>query len=107
MIQKVYSCAAKQSSPDNPDASQFHEVLLGGHLYNAILKERLDEFLSTVRTVALSEIRRSKTTLLTDPNVIKKIISKTSFDIGAKMDNFLATGNLVTSSGMDLSQVKI
>lgn len=35
---------------------------------------------------------------------IKKVLSRTSFDIGSKMSNFLATGNLVSPSGLDLQQ---
>jgi DNA-directed RNA polymerase I subunit RPA2 len=33
-----------------------------------------------------------------------KVIQKTNFDIGAKMANFLATGNLVSPTGLDLQQ---
>ena len=35
---------------------------------------------------------------------INKVIQKVNFDIGAKMANFLATGNLVSPSGLDLQQ---
>lgn len=35
---------------------------------------------------------------------INKIFQRVSFDIGAKMANFLATGNLVSPSGLDLQQ---
>lgn len=35
---------------------------------------------------------------------IKKILSKTNYDIGARLSNFLATGNLVSPSGLDLQQ---
>lgn len=33
-----------------------------------------------------------------------KAISKINFDIGARMQNFLATGNLVSPTGLDLQQ---
>jgi hypothetical protein len=33
-----------------------------------------------------------------------KVIQKTNFDIGSKMSNFLATGNLVSPTGLDLQQ---
>lgn len=33
-----------------------------------------------------------------------KVISKVNWDIGSKMSNFLATGNLVSPSGLDLQQ---
>ena len=33
-----------------------------------------------------------------------KIITKINFDIGAKLSNFLATGNLISPTGLDLQQ---
>jgi hypothetical protein len=33
-----------------------------------------------------------------------KIVNRVNFDIGAKLSNFLATGNLVSQSGLDLQQ---
>ena len=33
-----------------------------------------------------------------------KVLSKVNFDIGAKLANFLATGNLVSPTGLDLQQ---
>jgi hypothetical protein len=35
---------------------------------------------------------------------ITKVFGKVNFDIGAKMSNFLATGNLSSPSGLDLQQ---
>ena len=35
---------------------------------------------------------------------LNKILSKVNFDIGAKLSNFLATGNLVSPTGLDLQQ---
>ena len=32
------------------------------------------------------------------------MLSRTNYDIGAKMSNFLATGNLVSPTGLDLQQ---
>jgi len=33
-----------------------------------------------------------------------KVLSRVNFDIGSKMANFLATGNLVSPTGLDLQQ---
>ena len=33
-----------------------------------------------------------------------KIVAKVNFDIGAKLSNFLATGNLISPTGLDLQQ---
>lgn len=35
---------------------------------------------------------------------IKKVLARTNYDIGSKMSNFLATGNLVSPTGLDLQQ---
>lgn len=35
---------------------------------------------------------------------IMKVVNKVNWDIGSKMSNFLATGNLVSPSGLDLQQ---
>lgn len=35
---------------------------------------------------------------------VNKVIAKVNFDIGAKLSNFLATGNLVSPTGLDLQQ---
>jgi len=36
---------------------------------------------------------------------IRKTLAKTPSDIGKKIEYFLSTGNLVTTSGLDLQQV--
>lgn len=40
MIRKLYSLVAGDCCPDNPDATQHQEVLLGGFLYGMIIKEK-------------------------------------------------------------------
>lgn len=35
---------------------------------------------------------------------ITKVIQKVNWDVGSKMSNFLATGNLISPSGLDLQQ---
>lgn len=42
--------------------------------------------------------------LISVERYIKKVIGRTNYDIGAKMANFLATGNLVSPTGLDLQQ---
>jgi DNA-directed RNA polymerase, beta subunit/140 kD subunit len=33
-----------------------------------------------------------------------KVLSRVNFDVGAKLSNFLATGNLISPTGLDLQQ---
>lgn len=57
MIRKVYAVASNEASPDNPDSPQNHEVLLGGHLFGNIIKERLYDFLVFFKRTVLSDLR--------------------------------------------------
>ncbi|CAG8735846.1 14203_t:CDS:2, partial [Racocetra fulgida] len=75
MVRKLYSLVAGECSPDNPDSPQNQEILLGGHLYGMLIKEKLGDCLNAIRAV-----------------------------ITADLAYFLATGNLASSSGLDLMQ---
>ena len=48
MIRKLYSLVAGECCPDNPDAAQHQEILLGGFLYGMIIKEKIEEYLQNV-----------------------------------------------------------
>lgn len=89
-----------------------------------IIKERLDEALNQIRAQIAQDIRRKVAAVdfmdstssalfntyflltpfhLTD-RYINKVILRTNFDVGARMSNFLATGNLISPTGLDLQQ---
>src|SRR5271170_6601130 len=109
MIRKLYALVGGDCAADNPDTSQHQEVLVGGFLYLQILKERIDDYLSGIRQLIQSELRaennktpKSKVVNFHDKRLLANTIQKVRFDMGAKMTYFLATGNLQTSSGLDL-----
>nr|AOE43177.1 RNA polymerase I second largest subunit [Coremiostelium polycephalum] len=93
-----------KSGPDNIDSPAFHEVLLAGHVFGSILKEKLTEYLEFAKTFCLKSLEEKKSPSLSI--ALKKSLDKT-FKIGDRFDYFLATGNLKTSSGLDLQQVRI
>ncbi|KAA8895300.1 DNA-directed RNA polymerase I [Sphaerosporella brunnea] len=105
MIRKLYGLVEGSCSPDNPDAIQHQEILLGGFLYGMILKERIEEYLDNV----MSEIRRQVTrgTLVDFNNKDHRVrvFSKVNENIGNALEYFLSTGNLSSPSGLDLQQV--
>jgi DNA-directed RNA polymerase I subunit RPA2 len=110
MVRKLYALAAGDCAVDNPDAVQNQEILLGGFLYGMILKERLDELLSTGLRVALRDwVRRHPTSPFTSAAFTKDfpitIFRKTTENLGNAMEYFLSTGNLSSPSGLDLQQV--
>ena len=121
MLRKLYSLLSGSSCAENPDSPQHQEVLLPGYLYGMIIKERLEEALNQVRNQIATDVRKAEpppdffdSTLLLSgveqglmeplERYIHKVINKVNWDIGGKMSNFLATGNLVSPSGLDLQQ---
>lgn len=107
MIKKLYSLVEGECTVDNPDAVQNQEILLGGFLYGMIMKEKIEDWLMSIRAVS-SEWCRFSGHRFTDPEFEKdflgKIVRRTNENLGNAFEYFLATGNLVSSSGLDLQQ---
>lgn len=120
MLRKLFALVSGSCSADNPDSPQHQEVLLPGYLYGMIIKERLEEILNQVRTTIANDVKNgvnvdfhdsasSLLIMMTSSDMLQekyfaKAISKVNFDIGARMQNFLATGTLVSPTGLDLQQ---
>jgi DNA-directed RNA polymerase I subunit RPA2 len=108
MIRKLYALVEGECAVDNPDAVQNQEVLLGGHLFGMILKERLDEWLNSIRFVLQEWGRRTHWLPFISPefqkDFIPKILKRTNENLGQAMEYFLSTGNLVSPTGLDLQQ---
>ncbi|KAF0691980.1 Aste57867_16886 [Aphanomyces stellatus] len=101
MIRKLYAFAKGDVREDNPDSLMNHELLLPGHLYLMILKERLQEMLASMKVQI--ETAKSKPAVV-DAAYVKKVWERTQ-NIGNALTYFLNTGNLRTSSGLDLMQL--
>ncbi|KZP13484.1 beta and beta-prime subunits of DNA dependent RNA-polymerase [Athelia psychrophila] len=105
MLRKLYTVVSGACCADNPDSVQHQEVLLPGSLYGMIIKERLEEALMGVRNQIGLDVRREDPAVnFVDKRYFMKVLNKISWDLGAKMSNFLATGNLVSPTGLDLQQ---
>lgn len=107
MMQKLYALVAGDCAADNPDSPQHQEILLPGHLYLSIMKEKMGDWLVAIKTQIQQDIRRSPSLVdFADKKYLNKVLQKTSgaSDIGRKMEYFLATGNLVSNTGLDLQQ---
>lgn len=122
MLRKLYCLVSGECCADNPDSPQHQEVLLPGSLYSMIIKERLDEALNNVRLQITQDVEKEDTAVdlhdsrralfprctyhdrIVTERYIQKIISKVNFDVGVRMSSFLATGNLISPTGLDLQQ---
>lgn len=51
MLRKLYAFVQGRCREDRPDALANHELLLPGHLFGMIVKERMEGWLEKVRTM--------------------------------------------------------
>ena len=106
MIRKLYSLVAGDCSPDNPDATQHQEILLGGFLYSMIIKEKMEEYLNNIKLQIQQDLQRSGIPVnFKSTKYMQRVLMRVNENIGAKLQYFLSTGNLVSQSGLDLQQV--
>ncbi|KXT02325.1 hypothetical protein AC578_201 [Pseudocercospora eumusae] len=109
MIRKLYALVEGECAVDNPDAVQNQEILLPGALYGMIVKERIEEWLNSIgaqtREYGRTNNWPSFTSAEFERDFAPKVIRKTNENIGQALDYFMATGNLVSPSGLDLQQV--
>jgi DNA-directed RNA polymerase I subunit RPA2 len=103
------TCIAEgKCSADNADVLMNHELLLPGHLLTMIVKEKLDDILVGMKALLIKDFRGNSVKCLEDLHSSKyfqKLAEKSGCNIGRKLETFLSTGNLVTSTGLDLQQV--
>jgi len=123
MLRKLYAFVRGDVAEDNPDSLANHELLLSGHLLLMFLKEKLGDYLSGIKEMvereddlaarAASGSGRAAAALgraggappdLADATYLRRVIDRQA-DVGRKMQFLLATGNLVTKTGLDLMQV--
>jgi len=70
-----------------------------------IIKERLEEALTQFRNQIALDVRNNDPSVdFFDTKYLNKALSRVNFDVGTKLVNFLATGNLVSPTGLDLQQ---
>lgn len=105
MIRKLYSLVSGDCCPDNPDATQHQEVLLGGFLYGMILKEKIEEYLNNFKLQVQSDLNRGLKVNFNERRYMSRVFQRLNENIGQKLQYFLSTGNLVSQSGLDLQQV--
>jgi len=112
MLRKLYSFAAGDCGVDNADSLQNQEILLPGHLLSTFVKEKFEESLDNIRKGLLQEMRVDFTKFLGNVSQQKhwtKVADRygmlSSGGIGKKVQHFLSTGNIISTTGLDLMQV--
>lgn len=104
MLRKLYGFVSGTVVEDNADALMNQEILLAGHLYQIVLREKIEEWLMGIQGFMRREIRVNGSVDVHDEAAFRKMVDRQP-DIGKKIYYLLATGNLVSPSGLDLMQV--
>lgn len=108
MIRKLYALAAGHCAADSADAISTQEILLPGFLYGMIIKEKLNDWLRSIQGAIQQWSLRNNNAEFTGSNFLgefpSKILNRSNENIGGALEYFLSTGNLVSSTGLDLQQ---
>ena len=104
MMHKLYELVQGHIKPDSPDSLNCQEILLPGHLYGMLLKERLEDCLYSIKAQVLLDVRLHPTKVdFSNERYFRQVLDVQK-DIGKAMQYFLVTGNLISPSGLDLMQ---
>ena len=108
MIRKLFAFAEGKCAADNADALMNHELLLPGHLITMYVKEKLEDIFVAIRQEITREYRKDPEK--THNNLRTTAYFSKQFDrhartVGGKIGTFLSTGNIISSTGLDLMQV--
>ncbi|XP_014274585.1 DNA-directed RNA polymerase I subunit RPA2 isoform X2 [Halyomorpha halys] len=102
MAQKLFSMVAGKARIEGVDGVMMQELLLGGHLYMMVLKEKLQNWL---RSVKFNTLRRETRGFQLNHDKMSLILKKAG-SIQGPFENFLATGNISSKTGLGLMQDK-
>ncbi|XP_068747280.1 DNA-directed RNA polymerase I subunit RPA2-like [Montipora capricornis] len=102
MVRKLYAFTQGKCAEESADSPMMQEVLLGGHLYNMMLKEKLEIWLYHVRANLEKDIKNKANFDLNSSTLLQAMARSTN--ISHQMEYILATGNLVSRSGFGLLQ---
>lgn len=94
-----------QCVPDNADSPMNQELLLPGTLYGMVFKENLHELLSGIKKIILNHVRLGKADVSFDDDSYFRKVIKMAPDPCKKLEYLMATGNLLSPTGLDLMQV--
>jgi len=99
MLKKLFAMVTGECIPDNPDSLLNQEVLLPGLLVQSLVREKIHDIFHKV-VLHIQRLAKSPT----DELIAQLIIDSGSLDVGKAVEYFLGTGNLVSPSGLGLSQ---
>jgi DNA-directed RNA polymerase I subunit RPA2 len=74
-LQKLYMGVEGSCSTENPDHVMLQEVLLGGHLYLMLLKDKLLNWLQAVQYGVIRKVAQDKSHILKSGRCMVKVLN--------------------------------
>ena len=105
MIKKLFFFVEEKCVVEGADSLMMHEIVLGGHLYLQLLKEKLNDFMTILKIVILRMAKTKGSAFDLTPSVMNNCVTKTG-SLEKPFENFLGTGNLPSKTGLGLMQDK-
>ena len=105
MIKKLFFFVEEKCVVEGVDSLMNHEIVLGGHIYLQLLKEKLGDFMTVLKMVVLRMAKMKGAAFELTPTVMSNCATKTG-SLEKPFENFLGTGNLPSKTGLGLMQDK-
>merc|ERR1719430_560629 len=105
MIKKLFALVQDKCVVEGGDSLMMHEIILGGHLYLQLLKEKLDDVCRILKQVILRKAKTVGPTFDLTPTMMNNCATKVG-SLEKPLENFLGTGNLPSRTGLGLMQDK-
>ncbi|XP_059618200.1 DNA-directed RNA polymerase I subunit RPA2 [Phlebotomus argentipes] len=102
MIKKLFQAVQDKVIAEGADSTMMHEILLGGHLVQKLMKDRLQSYLVSLRFNILKKANSTTGFSLTQSEMI--IAMKYCGTFTRQFENFLATGTVNSSGNLGLQQ---
>lgn len=105
MIKKLFALVQDKCVVEGVDSLMMHEIIVGGHLYLQLMKEKLHDFMTILKTVILKKAQTVGSTFDLTPTMMNACATKTG-TLERPFENFISTGNLPSRTGLGLMQDK-
>ncbi|XP_013402434.1 DNA-directed RNA polymerase I subunit RPA2 [Lingula anatina] len=103
MTRKLFAFAKGECAAESADNPMFQEVLLGGHLFLMVLKEKIEGWLGSLR-YCIERKAKAKGQEYTLNQASFNDACRHASEVTRPMEYLLATGNLVSKTGLGLMQ---
>ncbi len=105
MIKKLFQLVQEKCVVEGVDCLMMHEIVLGGHLYLQLLKEKLENWLLSLKASILKKAKALGNKFDLTPMAMQGCLQQT-ISLERQFENFLGTGNLPSITGLGLMQNK-